>query len=232
MKIYVASSWRNIMQPAVVEALVQAGHEVYDFRNPSMGPGARGKGFHWSGIDEDWKAWTPDEFRNALLHPVAVDGFKSDLTGMEWADAFVLVMPCGRSAHLELGWAIGAGKPTVILLDDGEPELMYGLADYLATDLDEALRYLVGVDKYVDPSLREMVDEAKLDERTGSLLARINRICVYALNKGYGQPMSFEGAVNRISELVWKDPDPPKPLVVDWDSGTNKVATADGPEKA
>ena len=48
---------------------------------------------------------------------------------MEWADAFVLLMPCGRSAHLEAGWAIGAGKPTAILLSAGEPELMYKMAD-------------------------------------------------------------------------------------------------------
>jgi len=31
-KIYVASSWRNAQQPAVVNALVAAGNEVYDFR--------------------------------------------------------------------------------------------------------------------------------------------------------------------------------------------------------
>jgi hypothetical protein len=37
----------------------------------------------------------------------------------------VLVMPCGRSAHLELGYAVGAGKKSIILLSDGEPELMY-----------------------------------------------------------------------------------------------------------
>ena len=34
-KIYVASSWRNREQPSVVKALREAGHEVYDFRNPA-----------------------------------------------------------------------------------------------------------------------------------------------------------------------------------------------------
>ena len=33
-KIYVASSWRNEYYPEVVEKLREAGHEVYDFRNP------------------------------------------------------------------------------------------------------------------------------------------------------------------------------------------------------
>lgn len=139
MRIYVASSWRNERQPAVVKALEEAGHDVYDFRNPSMGPGARGKGFHWTKIDEGWKQWTPEQFREALGHQVARDGFESDETGMEWSEACVLVMPCGRSAHLELGWAIGSGRKSIILLSDGEPELMYGLADALCTTVEEVL---------------------------------------------------------------------------------------------
>ncbi len=36
----------------------------------------------------------------------------------------------------------GAGKKTVILLADGEPELMYGLADHLCVDLDEVAEVL------------------------------------------------------------------------------------------
>lgn len=43
-KIYVASSWRNQYYSDVVNRLREAGHEVYDFRNPPQGTG----GFHWS----------------------------------------------------------------------------------------------------------------------------------------------------------------------------------------
>ena len=146
MRIYVASSWRNPRQPGVVEALRANGHEVYDFRNPHLGPGARGVGFHWSSIDPHWKDWTPESFRYALSHPLARDGFESDLAGMEWADAIVLVMPCGRSAHLEMGYGVGAGKRTAILLSDGEPELMYGLAEKLCTTLPELLAWLKDVE--------------------------------------------------------------------------------------
>lgn len=143
MRIYVASSWRNHQQPAVVAALRQAGHEVYDFRHPHLGPGKRGQGFAWSSVDPEWQSWTPAEFREALLHPEAVDGFRSDLFGMQWADAFVLVMPCGRSAHLELGWATGRGKRAIVLLDEkSEPELMYSLADHLCASIEEVLEAL------------------------------------------------------------------------------------------
>jgi nucleoside 2-deoxyribosyltransferase len=50
------------------------------------------------------------------------------MDALEDCDACVLVMPCGRSAHLEAGFAIGAGKPTAILISEGEPELMYKMA--------------------------------------------------------------------------------------------------------
>lgn len=138
MKIYVASSWRNERQPEIVKSLREAGHEVYDFREPA--PGERG--FHWSDIDPAWKEWTPEQFRESLQHPIATHGVGRDLAGMAWADAFLLLMPCGRSAHLELGWAIGQGKLTLILLSDGEPELMYALVHHLCVSMEEVLQRL------------------------------------------------------------------------------------------
>lgn len=132
MKIYVASSWRNNVQPRVVEVLRNMGHEVYDFKNPKEGD----KGFHWSEIAINWEMWTPEEYIEALDHPVAEAGYKSDFDAMEWADAFVGVMPFGRSASLEMGWAAGRGKLTALLLSDSEPELMVKMLAQLCPDMD------------------------------------------------------------------------------------------------
>ena len=121
MKIYVASSWRNIHQPTVVNELWAAGHEVYDFRNPSEG----NKGFAWSDIDPCWQRWRPEVYRLALDHPLARKGFALDMDALRWCDGCVLVMPSGRSAALEAGWAAGAGKRTCIYVPEPmEPELM------------------------------------------------------------------------------------------------------------
>lgn len=145
MNIYVASSWRNAIQPSVVHALRAAGHEVYDFKNPAPGE----HGFSWSEIDPEWKRWSPEKFRVALTHPVAQHGFSLDMDALKRCDACVLVMPCGRSAHLELGWATGAKKLTVVyfpLLTEPEsdasfpePELMYAMCDHVCISLDEVL---------------------------------------------------------------------------------------------
>jgi hypothetical protein len=140
-KIYVASSWRNEAQPSVVRALRDAGHEVYDFRNPHFGP--TGRGFSWREIDPNWQHWTAADQIKAYEHDLAVHGLGADFAAMNWADVCVMVQPCGRSAALELGWAIGAGKQTIVLMVDGqEPELMLRLAHHLVLSTEDVVRVL------------------------------------------------------------------------------------------
>jgi hypothetical protein len=115
MRVYVASSWRNPWQPAVVELLREWGHEAYDFREPS--PGERG--FSWREIDPRWQDWSPDHYRMALDHPVAQAGFKSDKDALSWCDACVAVQPYGTSTAMEVGWAAGARKRTAVLFPVG-----------------------------------------------------------------------------------------------------------------
>ena len=121
-RIYLASSWRNAHQPSILAELRAAGHDVYDFRNPA--PGERG--FAWSEIDPDWQSWTVEQYIEALKHPIAQHGHRRDQSAMEWADTCVLLLPSGRSAHIEAGWCQGSGRPTLALaLEPCEPELMY-----------------------------------------------------------------------------------------------------------
>jgi len=136
-EIYVASSWRNEKQAEVVAALRAAGLETYDFKHPYGGY----HGFHWSEIDATWQSWDARRFVEGLEHPIARAGFATDMAALNSASLCVLVMPCGRSAHLEAGWAAGHGKHLGILLDGGEPELMYSMADKLTSDLDEMVTW-------------------------------------------------------------------------------------------
>lgn len=142
MRIYVASSWHNeARQQATVRALRDAGHEVYDFRNPS--PGDTGFGWRQCATPEQLK--DPRAFRDAVLpHPIAQAGFRKDMTALREAEATVLVLPCERSAHLELGFAIGALQHTIVLLDDpiSEPELMYLACSDLCVSIAEVLERL------------------------------------------------------------------------------------------
>ncbi len=138
MRIYVASSWRNDRQPSVVTVLRAAGHDVYDFRDPEHGNTV----FTWDEIDPDFEHWSKRQFRDSLRHPLAKSGFASDFGGMQWCEACVMVLPCGRSASLELGWCIGTGRRSIVLLDDGKPDLMFKLADHVCVSMDEVVSAL------------------------------------------------------------------------------------------
>lgn len=143
MKVYVASSWKNEeRQQAMVRLLRAAGCEVYDFRKDPDGR----EGFtSWELLGEGSpNAWDTRRFRDILTSSLRAYGyFTRDMDALRAADACVLVLPCGKSAHLELGWAAGAGKRSVVLLEPGtEPELMYLMADAVCVTATEVLAAL------------------------------------------------------------------------------------------
>lgn len=142
MNIYVCSSWRNEEQPAVVAALRADGHSVvYDFKNPAPGD----NGFGWRQLEfGDKSEWTAELFATKVLdHPLAAHGFALDMDALEACSACVLVLPCGKSAHLELGQAVGSGKLTIVYVPKlEEPELMYRMCDYVETTLSGVRRAL------------------------------------------------------------------------------------------
>lgn len=110
--------------PAVIEAaklLRLHGHYVFD---DWISPGAN--------TDAHWMEYEQARGRTYLE---ALDGkhvnnvFQFDKNNIDDADIVVLMLPCGKSAHLELGYAIGTGKPGHIILNGDEPwEVMYKFA--------------------------------------------------------------------------------------------------------
>ena len=138
MKIYLASSWRNPLQPSTVALLREFGHEVYDFRNPG---GKTGFARHQCGISP---VMSIEGYLTALESKRAAEGFTSDKEALDACDACVLLLPCGRSAHLEAGYAVGQGKKVYVLLNETgfEPELMYLLCNGIFTSIEQLLETL------------------------------------------------------------------------------------------
>lgn len=144
MKIYVASSWRNVIQPAIVPILRRVGHTVYDFRNPSP----ESKGFDWREIDPNWESWTTEQYREAMKHPIAIRGYGSDIHALRECEACLLVLPSGRSASWEFGYAMGQGKVAAVLsIEKSEAELMYREATILAS-IDELFDWAEKLDRF------------------------------------------------------------------------------------
>jgi hypothetical protein len=144
-KIYVASSWKNTYFPIMIEELRKCNYDVYDFRNPNYPE--KGYGFHWESIAKDWKHWLFHQYIQAVQSKEAEAGFMLDFNAMSNADACILLLPSGRSAHIEAGFMRGKGKLLGILIpsinnempEGFDPELMYRLANVVSCHLTDIL---------------------------------------------------------------------------------------------
>jgi nucleoside 2-deoxyribosyltransferase len=98
------------------------------------------EGFGWEEVDPDWKTWTAEGYITGLSHPAAERGYNRDMKALRECDICVYVMPCGVSASLEMGWAVGAGKKVIVYIPElREPDLMIKMADRITTDLEGVL---------------------------------------------------------------------------------------------
>ena len=137
LRIYLIGSLANRGIVALANRLRDEGWDVFD---DWISPGEE--------ADEKWREYEQLRgrgYKEALNGRHAHHIFEFDFKHLQEADVVVMVLPCGRSGHLELGWAIGQGKPAYILFD-GEPErydLMYALVDdvfFSEQSLFDALR--------------------------------------------------------------------------------------------
>lgn len=136
MNFYIIGSLRNPEVPRVAAALRAEGHDAYDDWY-SPGPEA----------DDHWQAYEAQRGRSyieALNGWHAKHVFEDDKKHIDAADAGVLVLPAGRSAHLEAGYLVGRGRPVYILLP-AEPDrydIMYRFATAVLTDKEALIEHL------------------------------------------------------------------------------------------
>lgn len=122
-RIYISSSWQNKYQPQLVEILRNKGHKVYDFRHPE---GRTDKNV-WESLHVNQENVTNKDFVELLSEVEPNIRFKEHYNAMLDADTCILLLPCGRSSHIEAGYMKGLGKRVLVYNPDGttKPELMY-----------------------------------------------------------------------------------------------------------
>lgn len=132
--IYVASSWRNRHFENIVDDLRSNGLDCYDFKRDE------GAKFGWHEVGVNSGEETFEHYQLGMKHSRVKAGFKSDSDAMTKATTCLLLLPCGRSAHLELGWMCGQNKNTAIWFPPDEnvtPELMYGFVDFMSNNFTD-----------------------------------------------------------------------------------------------
>jgi nucleoside 2-deoxyribosyltransferase len=135
--IYLIGALRNQRVPSVAKTLRAEGFDVFD---DWFAPGPEADSFLLA-----YEKERGHSYKEALQGHAAKHVFNFDKNHIDRCDIGVMVMPCGKSGHLELGYMRGQGKPVFILFDE-EPErfdVMYQFATdvfFNADDLIEALQ--------------------------------------------------------------------------------------------
>lgn len=133
--IYLIGSLRNKNIPEIGASLRTAGFEVFD---DWWGAGER--------ADDAWKEYESirgRSYRDALRGDAAETIFRFDKDHLDRASIGVLALPAGKSGHIELGYLIGRGVPSYILME-GEPandrwDLMYKFASGICYNVEELI---------------------------------------------------------------------------------------------
>jgi nucleoside 2-deoxyribosyltransferase len=128
--IYLIGSLRNPEVPKAANSLREAGFEVFDDWY-AAGPEADDK---W----RDYEQGRGHSYLEGLRGAAARNVYNFDRLHLDMADTVLLVLPAGKSGHLELGWAIGRGKKGYILLDSPDRwDVMYQFADGVFDKLED-----------------------------------------------------------------------------------------------
>lgn len=132
--IYLIGSLRNPEIPLFAGDLRKAGFDVFD-------------SWYAAGdkADDAWQAYSDQRgltFEEALQDHSAQHVFQFDKKFLDRADAAVLLMPAGKSGHLELGYMVGRGKPTAIVIPETPPryDVMYNFAERVFVGTDSMIR--------------------------------------------------------------------------------------------
>jgi hypothetical protein len=133
-----ASSWKNASDvKCITDYLREHGQEVDCFADESTGRYV----FHWSKIGN----FESLDAINFMKDERAQRAFQEDKRWIDWADGVLLYLPCGKSAHLEAGYAVGKGKFLCIyrpVYPKGEFDVMYGFADVITDTFSDIMDFL------------------------------------------------------------------------------------------
>lgn len=138
--LYLIGSLRSELVPVISSKLRLLDIDIFDDWY-AAGPEA----------DDYWKKYEQGRghsYQEALQGYAARHVFSFDKYHLDRCDAALLVLPAGKSGHLELGYVAGSGKPTYILLDEADVrwDVMYQFASKIFLNEGEMIDYFNAVE--------------------------------------------------------------------------------------
>ena len=133
---YLIGSLRNPQVPLIAQHLREKGIAIFDSWY-AAGPTA----------DDSWKEYEQARelsYTQALKEYAAQHVFSFDKQHLDRCDGAILAYPAGKSAHLELGYVLGKGKPGYVLLDDHKDrwDVMLLFSTAVCVSVDEIVAHI------------------------------------------------------------------------------------------
>lgn len=138
---FIASRWRN--KESVLELtdkIRSKGKSVYSF--------FEGDGTNYE-LKDLGEKHSPEEFMQEFesipdwtTNPAVKEIFEVDMNALRESEIFILLLPAGKSAHVEAGAAYGMGKKCIVIGEQKETESLYLIFSEFYNSIDEFINSL------------------------------------------------------------------------------------------
>jgi hypothetical protein len=132
---FIASRWRN--RDTVLELLSKLktkNKKVYCFMITDP--------YHSPDADPEQTMQEYERTENWQTHKMIKDIFEKDMRGLKESKALLLLLPAGKSAHIEAGIAYGMKKECILIGEQKEAESLYLIFDKTYTTIDSFISSL------------------------------------------------------------------------------------------
>lgn len=131
---FISSRWRN--RDRVLELarkIREKDYSVYCFMEEKFNPGT----IHDDPEEVMSKFESREDWRN---DPFVKKIFKRDLNGLRASDCVVVLLPGGKSTHLEAGIGYGLGKKLILIGEQKETESLYLIFNEFYPTIDDFIK--------------------------------------------------------------------------------------------
>ena len=129
---FVAARWRNRDEVLrLVKGLREKNKSVYCFLDTPQNIHRLQEDPEESMQKFEAKDWKTDEYVKEV--------FEKDMDAEKNADNFILLLPAGKSAHIEAGVAYGLGKHPILIGEQKEAESLYLIFNTIFPSIDTFL---------------------------------------------------------------------------------------------
>jgi len=130
---YIASKFRNKDNVnELISKLREKGYSCYNWADVPANPNnPEASAEEQMKVFENERDFFNDEYTQEV--------FKNDLEGLKGANNVILLLPAGKSSHMEIGIAYGLGKKCILIGEAEKPDTLYLMFEERYKDINEFL---------------------------------------------------------------------------------------------